>query len=193
MEIRPLSQDQLEDFGTLQRSQPESTGCWCMWFVRPVADYHASGDAGNRAAHAELLGASDVPTGLLAYSDEGDVVGWCAAGPRSRYVRAVKTPTMNGRDQREDDEVWLVPCFLIHPQHRRQGVATALLEAAVDLAARSGARAVEGFPLSGSKKRSKSADFMTGSEPLFAGCGFYPVRRPSNNRVIMRRELRKVS
>lgn len=92
---------------------------------------------------------------------------------------------MKGRDPAEDDDVWLVPCFLIKPDQRRKGVAAALLEATVDLATRSGASAIEGFPLSGSKTRSKSSDFMTGTETLFAGCGFSPLRRPSANRVIM--------
>lgn len=191
MQIVPISQDRIEDFATLQRTQPESTGCWCMWFIRPVADYHASGDAGNKAAFTELLQGSQAPVGLLAYNDQGDPVGWCAAGPRRRYARAVKAPTMKGRDSGEDDDVWLVPCFLIEPDQRRHGVATALLEAAVDLATKSGATAIEGFPLSGSQTRSKSADLMTGTETLFAGCGFAPIRRPSNNRVIMRRELRR--
>lgn len=162
-----------------------------MWFIRRVADYHAAGDAGNKAAFVELLDTSEVPVGLLAYSDEGDPIGWCAAGPRSRYSRAVKAPTMKGHDAAEDFDVWLVPCFLIHHDQRRRGVAKALLEAAVHVATEAGAKAIEGFPLSGSKTRSKSADFMTGTESLFAACGFSPLRRPSDNRVIMRRELRK--
>ena len=159
-----------------------------MWFIRRVADYHAAGDAGNRTAFVELAHGSPDPMGLLAYDDD-DVIGWCAAGPRSRYARAVKAPTLKGRDPGEDDDVWLVPCFLISPDRRRQGVATALLEAAVELAGRSGATAIEGSPLSGSKARSKGTDFMTGTETLFAGCGFTPVRRPSDNRVTMRHDL----
>lgn len=190
MEIVTISDDRLDDFGTLQRTQPESTGCWCMWFIKRVADYHADGDAGNRAAFAELVHDSSVPMGLLAYDDAGGVAGWCAAGPRSRYARAVKAPTLKGRDADEDDDVWLVPCFLVKADERRKGVATALLATAVDLATDSGARAIEGFPLPGSKARQKGGDFMTGTEALFEACGFSPVRRSSSNRVIMRRELR---
>lgn len=74
-----------------------------MWFVSRVADYHAAGDAGNKAAFAGLLDTSEVPVGLLAYSDDGDPIGWCAAGPRSRYSRAVKAP--NGGGRRSDRRV----------------------------------------------------------------------------------------
>ena len=189
MEIVAITTDRLDDFGALQRTQQESTGCWCMWFIRRVADYRAAGDAGNRAALAQLMDASPTPMGLLAYDDSGHVTGWCAVGPRSRYARAVKAPTLRGRDPTEDDEVWLAPCFLVKPGGRRIGVASALLDAAVDLATRCGAKAVEGFPLSGSKARSRSADLMTGTETLFAGCGFSAIQRPSDNRVIMRRDI----
>lgn len=188
VDIRPLAEDRLDDFGTLLRCQPESSGCWCMWFITRVAEYHAGGDAGNQAALVELMAISGTPVGFLAYEGT-EPVGWCAAGPRSRYARAIKTPTMKGRDPAEDDAAWFVPCFLIRPDRRRTGVATALLQHAVDAAAAAGATAAEGFPLSGSRARSKSADFMTGTETLFESVHFVAVRRPSNNRVVMRRSF----
>lgn len=58
----------------------------------------------------------------------------------------------------------------------------------MELAAEQGALAIEGFPLTGDKRRSGS-DLQTGVERLFAAAGFDAVNRPSSNRVIMRREL----
>ena len=192
MDVRPLADDRLEDFEALLCSQPQSAGCWCMWFVRRVADYHEGGSAANRAALVEMMRSAATPVGFLAY--EGPtVIGWCSAGPRARYVRALKTPTLRGRDASEDDSVWFVPCFLVHPDRRGQGVASTLLNHAVEAAAEAGAPSIEGFPLSGSRRRSASGDFMTGTESLFASCGFVDVRRPSDNRVIMRRSLRRGS
>lgn len=66
--------------------------------------------------------------------------------------------------------------------------ATALLEGAVGLARAHGASAIDGFPLAGDGRRS-GGDLQVGVEPLFAACGFEAVRRPSANRVIMRRDL----
>jgi len=189
VEVRPLTDQGLEDFEQLQCSQPQSAGCWCMWFVRRVVDYHEGGSAGNRAALVEMMPSAATPVGFLAYDGEG-AIGWCSAGPRARYTRALKTPTLRGRDASEDDDVWLVPCFLVDPDRRGQGVASTLLDHVVEAAAAAGAVAVEGFPLSGSRRRSSSADFMTGTETLFASRGFVDVRRPSDNRVIMRRSLR---
>ena len=189
IDVVPIDAARLDDFDALQRTQSDSSGCWCMWFISRVADYHARGAEGNRAEFLALLDAGDTPMGLLAY-DGDEAVGWCAVGPRSRYERAVKVPTMKGRDPFEDDEVWFVPCFLVHPEARRRGVATGLLEAAVALAEQHGAKAIEGFPLSGDRPRSKTADSMTGTESLFVACGFDPIRRPSDNRVITRLDLR---
>ena len=189
VDIRMLSEAELDDFGKLLDRSPASQGCWCMWFIRPVAEYHAAGSAGNRAALTDLLRTSSAPVGLVA-ADGEDLVGWCAVGPRRRFARMLRSATLRGRDPAEDDDVWLVPCFLVCPERRGAGVASSLLEHAVEVAASAGARAVEGFPLSGSKRRSGGSDYMTGIEPLFAAQGFTDVRRPSSNRVVMRRELR---
>lgn len=59
----------------------------------------------------------------------------------------------------------------------------------MELAAEQGALAIEGFPLTGDKRRSSGSDLQTGVERLFAAAGFDAVNRPSSNRVIMRREL----
>lgn len=186
LRIEEVTSAHLDDLGALLDSDEASAGCWCMWFLIPVKEYHAAKGAGNRERFEGMVGESEHPVGLIAYLDTTPV-GWCAVGPRSRYARAVRTPTMRGRHG-DDDAVWLVPCFMIHPEHRNEGIASALLGAAVELAERSGAAAIEGFPLAGDKRRSATSDLMTGVEPLFARVGFQVDRRPSSNRVIMRRE-----
>lgn len=140
----------------------------------------------NHRLFCDLVEDRAEPVGLLAYRD-GEVVGWCAAGPRSRYVRALRTPTFKGHDPAEDETVWLVPCFYVRREARREGVIRALLEGAVDLARKHEATAIEGFPFASGAKRSK--DIMVGLEPLFASCGFSATRRPSPARVVMRRQL----
>lgn len=185
---KPLTTARLADLDALFASDPAADRCWCMWFIIPVKAFHEAGREGNRAALAHLAATDPLPIGLIAY-DAGRPVGWCAVGPRQRFVRAMAAPTLKQRDRSEDDAVWLVPCFFIRPEVRGSGVATALLTAAVEHARRSGASAIEGFPLSGDKRRSGGSDFQTGVEPLFAECGFQPLSRPSENRVVMRRSL----
>lgn len=186
--VEPLDGSRLSDLEALFGCDDSVDRCWCMWFIVRVKDYHSAGREGNRAAFVRLMEEQPIPMGLIAYDDESPV-GWCAAGPRARYVRAVNTPTLKSRDHAESDSVWLVPCFFIKPGFRERGIAFALLERAVDVASEHGASAIEGFPLSGGRRRASGSDLQTGVEALFVGAGFEPVDRPSSNRVIMRRQL----
>jgi GNAT superfamily N-acetyltransferase len=159
-----------------------------MWFIIPVKDYHTAGGEGNRASFKALAEDSGLPMGLLAYENAGEPVGWCAVGPRSRYVRALKTPTYRGGEPEDNSVTWLVPCLFTRKDMRGSGITRALLQAAVEFARQNGATALEGFPFSGSARRS-SGDVQVGFESLFSSCGFHVVRTPSPSRVVMRREL----
>lgn len=189
--IEPITSDMIDDIGRLLATDRAAGGCWCMWFIIRVKDYHRAGSGGNRASFCALMASSAQPLGLLAYRAD-EPMGWCAVGPRSRYVRALKTPTYQGRDPSEDDSVWLVPCFFVRRDARRAGLGVMLLQSAVGLANEHGARAIEGLPFSGgpfSGGKRRSRDTQVGFEALFSACGFAAIRTPSPNRVIMRREL----
>ncbi len=187
LKVLPLTGERLDDMASLFGTNKTTNGCWCTWFLMPVKECHEGWGSVNRDRFAEFARDTDVPAGLLAYRD-GSAVGWCAAGPRSRYARMLRAPTLKHRDPAEDDTVWLVTCFFVRRDARRTGVTRALLEGAAALARTKGAHAIEGFPLAGARRRSVGEAFV-GVEPLFALCGFTPVARPSESRVIMRRDL----
>lgn len=186
MEIRPVDAASLADLGGLLGTERSAAGCWCMWFIVPVRDFHAAGPEGNRARFAALAAQGGPPAGLIGYRD-GEAVGWCAVGPRARYARAIRTPTFAGRDPTEDASVWLIPCLFLRRDARGAGRGEALVAAGVGLARDHGASAIEAFPFVAGRRR--SADTQVGFERIFARCGFAPVRRPSENRVIVRRAL----
>jgi GNAT superfamily N-acetyltransferase len=185
--VHPLTADRLADLDALFGTNKTTAGCRCMWFLVPSKQCSEGWGEVNRAAFADITRAEPAPTGLLAYRD-GEPVGWVAAGPRSRYSRALRSPILKARDADEDDSVWLVPCFFVRRDARRSGVTRELLEAAVALARSHKAAAIEGFPLAGDQRRSTMEAFL-GVEPLFESCGFTVVSRPSASRVVMRREL----
>jgi GNAT superfamily N-acetyltransferase len=189
MEIRPVDSTSVGDLGKLFGSDRSAAGCWCMWFIIRVKDYHAAGGSGNEASFRELLAASEHPMGLIGY-EGGEPVGWCAVGPRSRYARAIKTPTYTGRNPDEDDDVWLIPCLFVRKEARSSGLTDQLVEAAIGLARERGAIAVEAFPLSGTERR--RVDTQVGFETVFSRRGFVPIGRPSSSRVMMRLELSPV-
>jgi GNAT superfamily N-acetyltransferase len=186
LDVRPAGASDLADLQKLFCNDAAARSCWCMWFIISVKEYHQVGAAANEMKFTEMAANSSHPVGVLAYLD-GDPVGWLAAGPRSRYVRAVRTPTMKSIDQSENDDVWLAPCFLVRADMRGKGLTRKLLEGAIELARKANATAIEGFPKTGTKRT--SADAQVGTEHLFASLGFRPISRPSSNRVLMRLDL----
>ncbi len=71
-------------------------------------------------------------------------VGWIALGPREHFAKLQKSPVMKPVDAQP---VWSIICFVVPAEHRRQGVAAALLRAAVAWARRQGATLLEAYPV----------------------------------------------
>ncbi|WP_433292372.1 N-acetyltransferase family protein [Actinoplanes sp. CA-030573] len=187
MELRPVDATLLADVGELFGASSITRGCHCMWFLLTSKEMDSGWSGANRERFERFVAASPAPAGVLAYDDDGRPVGWCAAGPRSRYGRVLRSPLMKGHDDAEDDDVWFVPCFFVRPGARRAGLTRELLAAAVAMAREHGAAAVEGFPLAGPGPHRD--DRYLGTEGLFAACGFAVTARPSPRRVVMRLAL----
>ena len=189
IETHAVTAERLGDVADLFSSNGTTRGCWCMFFIASRQEFSAGYRGGNRTAFERLVADSSVPFGLLAYR-AGRPVGWCAAGPRSRYPRTIgpRTRVLAKRDPAEDDDVWLIPCFFVRVGERGRGVTAALLAVAVDLARRHGATAVEGFPRSAGV--TPSPDDYLGREERFTSCGFEAIDRPTPKRTVMRRSLR---
>ena len=92
---------------------------------------------------------SSTTSGLVAYLD-GEPVGWCAVEPRTAYPRLLlktRVPWAGRAEDKNDDSVWAVTCFVTRVGFRRRGISRALARAAVDFARERGARALEGYPM----------------------------------------------
>ena len=144
---------------------------------------------GNRRRFTELAAASDFPMGVLAVADDAPV-GWCAFGPRSRYMPAVggRSQLLRTRPRDEDDSVWLIACLYVDARQRGHGTAHALVGAAENVAHPEDATAVEGWPTA--SPAPSTADLFVGRAQLFLAQGFRRIDRPSPQRRIMRLDLR---
>ena len=120
----------------------DPTRCWCMEWRLPREQWKAQVGAANRAALRALAEAGPTP-GILAYRD-GAAVGWCSVAPRPTLAGLREASTLADFD---DPGVWSIVCFYVSRPCRGAGVAARLLEAAVDHAARNGARVVEAYPV----------------------------------------------
>jgi GNAT superfamily N-acetyltransferase len=127
-------------------------------------------------------------SGLVAYLD-GEPAGWCAVEPRMAYVRLLDTrvPRTGRAEDKTDDGIWAVTCFVTRTGFRRRGVSRALARAAVDFARERGARAVEGYPMITQPGQEITwGELYVGSRSIFAAAGFAEVSRPTRRRVVMR-------
>jgi GNAT superfamily N-acetyltransferase len=138
---------------------------------------------GNRAQLRDRVG-QDPPPGLLAYAGDR-AVGWTQVGRREEFVRLQHSRHLGPVD---DAPVWCVNCFYIRRGHRRQGVATALLAAAIDFARGHGARALEAYPVD--RPSAAGGDLYPGKPSMFYERGFTEVARRHPNRPIVRLALR---
>lgn len=186
IEVHPVTPDRWADLVELfQRPGPRggrqvSANCWCMYWRRRGNVFDDQWGDGNKRALGEIVRAGREP-GLLAYLD-GEAVGWVSVAPRDEFPRIEHSPTIRPID---DKPVWSINCFYIHRSAKRNGVARALLRAAVDHARAHGATLVEGYPV-----RPGDGDPFTGFEDMFLAEGFREVARRSPRRSIVRRALR---
>jgi GNAT superfamily N-acetyltransferase len=159
---------------------PQTNGCWCQfWHLRGDAYWNGHGAENRRGLEAEIRGGTE--PGLLAYADEIPV-GWCRLGPREGFERLEHSRKLARVD---DQAVWSVVCFYVHPSAKRKGVASALLDAAIARATAHGAPILEGYPV---REGHMNIDAYTGYLPMFLDAGF-EVARAAGRRTIVRRTL----
>jgi len=177
----PVTPARWRDLERLFGERGACGGCWCMaWRLAPQA-YQAGKGRGNRLALKRLVVSGRRP-GVLAYLD-GDPVGWCAIAPRSEYSFLERSRVLRPVDEQE---VWSVSCFFVLRAFRRSGISVALLEAAVELARRRGARIVEGYPVVPRRTSLPDIFLWTGATQAFRRAGFHTVARRSRSRPIVR-------
>jgi len=184
MELHAITPDRLDDLAGLFGTTAVTTTCHCTWFLlRDPGRRQVWEAGGSRECFDRFTVDAPAPTGVLAYQD-ATAVGWCAVGARAWYPRLEIAKMWRAGDP----QAWVVTCFYVRRQARRGGLTGELLAAAVDLAGKHGATAVEGLPRVSGVKTS-SGDGFVGFESTFRACGFSEVARPSEKRVLMRREL----
>ena len=86
--------------------------------------------------------------GVVALGPDGATWGWLKVAPVAVMKKAYDRRLYRGLPCFGGDRegVFAIGCALVHPGHRKVGVATALVEGAVRLAPGWGARALEAFP-----------------------------------------------
>lgn len=158
-------------------------GCWCMFYRKTGTQSVPAGKTRasvNRAALAALVN-SGRPPGLIAYRGK-QPVGWVALGPRPEFARLQRSPVMKPVD---DKPVWSIVCFVVPAEHRKQGVAHALLQGAIAYARRNRATLIEAYPVDKSGP-AKDDTLWFGTKAMYDRAGFREVARRKPGRPVVR-------
>jgi GNAT superfamily N-acetyltransferase len=143
----------------------------------------------NEREQADLVRAGDPASGGLVALEGDEAVGWMKLAPREALPKLRRLPVYRARDLGDGARVFSVGCFLVHPAHRRRGVAGALLDAAPDHVRAVGGVAIEAYPRRSADELREDEAWM-GYERLFLQRGYaelpggdaipqYPVLRLS--------------
>ncbi|MCU1439022.1 MAG: family N-acetyltransferase [Rhodoglobus sp.] len=181
----PVSDVPWHDVRTVFGTRGDPARCWCQYFILSNREWNETSAADKERMLCGRIEENRSAPGVLAYLD-GEPVGWCAIEPRTDYRRILTSRVVTGSVEPPDDaRVWAVTCFVVRVGFRRQGVAGALLEAAVAHARKHGARDIEGYPVDTAEKKASSAELYHGALSLFLGAGFHVVSRPAAGRAVV--------
>jgi GNAT superfamily N-acetyltransferase len=192
--IVPANEASWEELQTVFGTRGDPSRCQCQRYkMRPGESWASVGadELGTRLREQTESGhpRSDTTSGLVAYLD-GEPAGWCAVEPRTAYPRLLlktRVPWDGRAEDKADDGVWAVTCFVTRAGFRRRGISRALAGATVDFARRRGARALEGYPMITEPGQAfLVGELHVGSRSVFAAAGFAEVSRPTKRRVVMR-------
>jgi GNAT superfamily N-acetyltransferase len=191
LQIRPLTTDRLPDLAALFDEGGDPKTCRCAFWRVAGQGWQDWSKARNQGVLEAVAGRDPAP-GLVAYRD-GRAVGWVSVGPREDYERLERSRVLARLD---DKPVWSIVCFVVSRGHRGQGIARALLDAAVDHARDHGATLVEAYPVDPSRGRVPAAAAFMGPLGMFEQAGFEVLERRQWNattpvRPIVRRAIRR--
>lgn len=155
-----------------------------MYWRLPRGEWSAGKGNRNRSAFRKLVSSNEKP-GVIAYAGK-EAVAWCAIAPREEFLSLARSRVLKPVD---DKQVWSITCMFVKKPYRRRGVSVAMLRAAVEFAAKRGAKIVEGYPTTPTMEKTPDPFVYMGVPSAFKAAGFKEVARRSETRPIMRFEI----
>ena len=186
LRILPATPSRWADVEEMFGERGACGGCWCMTWRLSRKEFVAGKGAGNRRALRRLVASGRKP-GIIGYLGK-EPVAWCSVAPREEFPALGRSRVLQPVD---DTPVWSVSCLFVKKPYRRMGISARMLRAAVEFAAKQGAKAVEGYPVEPAMDRMPDPFIWTGLPSAFKAAGFREALRRSRTRPIMRHEIGK--
>ena len=189
--VVPLGPSHLGAWGKLFEAAGSACFCHYWHFAGTKNDWlercAVEPDANRLAQSAAIAEQLPMAQGLIALdsaSPASAAYGWMKVSPRDTLPKLRSLSVYRARGLEPDPTVYSVGCVLVHPAHRRSGVARALLSSAGTYARECGALVLEAYPRRASAPLHDEEAWM-GPYQMFLAEGFeiahdegpYPVLR----------------
>jgi GNAT superfamily N-acetyltransferase len=195
LRIVPANQATWDDLKAIFGTTDYPGKCQCQWF-KVLGWIWRDSTQGQRTDLLRTQTACGNPaanctSGLVAYVNE-EPAGWVAVEPRTMYpkLRTSLVPWRGRDENKDDDDVWAVTCFLVRKGYRGRGLTYALAKATIDIARQAGARALEAYAMiTQPGKEITWGELHVGARQIFEEAGFTQVSHPTTRRVVMQVEF----
>lgn len=178
MRVERFGPERWDDFLAVHHEAKGAGACRCVaWWVESWEGWLERSAEENLALRESLCARGEYD-GYLAY-DGARPIGWCQVGPRDRLIKLARQFELE-----PDPSAWAITCFQIDPDHRRRGVARALLEFVLADLPERGARTLEAFPKRG--EALEEGELWNGPAALFRSLGFETARTGPVREVLVR-------
>jgi len=193
IEIKKLSPSLIDDFMNAFDNpaffgySDFSYGCYCTWYnwTDELEHKRSKCDAESRKYFkrnlAEGLIRDGKLNGFMAYFGSM-VIGWCNAGFKQNYERLCDEIEFYVKPS--DEKIYSIVCFVVHPEMQKKGIATKLLKAVCEDAAKEGFDCVEAYP----GTNIDGSPTSHGNYSMYAKQGFQLINNNLGN-IIMRNKL----
>lgn len=160
---------------------PEWGFCFCQYLHvdHNVVQWSKRTADENRTAASDRICTRRMQ-GYLAYVD-CKPVAWCNAAPRNLMAAFADEP---GPD---DAHTGQFGCFIVAKSHRRSGIASALLQAALDGFRQQGMHIAQAIPFANAET---DGQHHFGPLSMYLAAGFEAMHTDSEGRVLMQLQLR---
>lgn len=164
---------------------PEWSTCYCHYYeVPPTLKWAGFDGPANRIAMTARIATGEME-GFLAYDGDDEVVGWLNAQPYHKLQHACARMRIASPELPvPPHDAAAIVCFVIAPARRRQGIARALLAAAVASFTARGLACIDAFPWNAAPDNEKPTDHYHGTLSMFAAAGFVPIATHENLTVV---------
>lgn len=181
--IQALDASTWDAFAELvERNNGVYGGCWCI-------GYHP--ECGQKGISHRAVKEDRVRTGhahaALVFDDDGVAQGWCQYGGPEE-LSGIKHKRVYEKDPPPTPD-WRITCIFVDKHHRRQGIARAALEGALDLIAKTGGGLVEAISEVTAGRDAQGRFLFSATVELFEQYGFTRGRQVGKHAWIVSKSV----